>query len=205
MIALNEDDGVDETSSEPHGLGSNPSDDDDGVDVTSSEPPRLGSIPSEPRLSTSIVIDLDDDNRFFEILSEPPRLSSGLSTSSVIDINDKDGINDTSSKAPGRGFCLSSLIDDGIRTAPGEQYKKIRDFEILQGCEDGINETLPSNPPGLGSYLLTSIDDRIETAPGWGAVHADSRFQDVSGQFLQSHSRSCACVKRSSWFYSSTD
>jgi hypothetical protein len=35
-------------------------DDDDGIDETSSEHPELGSIPSEPRRSTSIVIDLDN-------------------------------------------------------------------------------------------------------------------------------------------------
>ena len=88
--------------------------------MTSSEPSGLSSIPSKPCLSTSIVIDLDgDDDGLFEIPSEPPGLSSGLSTSTVIDIGNKDGIDDTSSNSPGRGFCLSSSIDNGIGTAPG--------------------------------------------------------------------------------------
>ena len=58
--------------------------------VIDSEPPGLGS-----RLSTSIVIDLDDDNGINEVPSEPPGLSSRVSTSvdsSVIDLDEDNGI-----------------------------------------------------------------------------------------------------------------
>ena len=32
----------------------------------------------------------------------------------------------------GLGFRLSSSIDDGVGTAPGEQHKKIRAFEVMK-------------------------------------------------------------------------
>ena len=96
------------------------------VIMTWSEPPRLGSILSEYRLYTSsIVIDLDDDNGADdETSSEPPGLGltpiePRLSALIVIDLDDDDGIAAIPSKPPAHGSHLSSSIDDGIGTAPG--------------------------------------------------------------------------------------
>ena len=102
-------------------------DDDGGINVllVDDEPPGFGS--------TSIVIDLDDDDGTAVIPSQPPGLDSGLSTSIVIDLDGKDGIDETSREPPGHGSRLSSSIDDDIRTPPGEQHKNIRVFEIPRG------------------------------------------------------------------------
>ena len=59
------------------------------------------------------------------ILSEPH-----LSTSNAIDLDADAGIAAIPSKPPGHGSHLSSSIDDGIRTVPGEQFKKTRGFEM---------------------------------------------------------------------------
>ena len=109
-------------------------------------------ITSEPRLPASIVIELDNDDGIFEIASEP---TGPGSATTVIGIDNNDGVdatwseppglgsildesiaNETWSESPGLGLIpseplLSSSIDNGIGTAPGEQHKKIRSFEIL--------------------------------------------------------------------------
>ena len=56
---------------------------------------------------------------------------------------------------------LSSSIDDGIGTAPGEQHKNIRSFEIPRGCENGIDETPPSRPPGHSFRVSATIEDGV--------------------------------------------
>jgi hypothetical protein len=109
------------------------SEDESIVVETWKEFPGLGLIPSEPRQSTSIVLDLDDDDGIFEIPSEPPDFGSRLSV----------------------------LIDDGIGTDPGEQYKQIRGFEIPRGYEDRIDEPPPSKPPGPRCRVSTSIEDGV--------------------------------------------
>ena len=78
--------------------------DEGGIDVIPSEPPGVGC-----RLSTSTVIDLDDEaDGIDDTSSEPPGFGSHVSTSSdnsnVIDL---DGI---SSEPPGLGFRLSTSI-----------------------------------------------------------------------------------------------
>ena len=65
---------------------------------TWSKPPGFGSILSEPRLYTSIVIDLgDEDDGIFDTRCEPPGLGS---TSIVIDLDEDDGADQTSSEPP---------------------------------------------------------------------------------------------------------
>jgi len=170
---MSEPPGVNGTWSEPHGLGPIPDE-----SITRSEPPGLGLIPSEPRLPTSIVIELDDDDDddgIFEIPSEPPGLLGSATT--VIGIDDNDGVNATWSEPPGLDSCLSSRIEDGIGTAPGEQHKKIRSF--------GSEPRLPA-----------SIHDCIETTPGehfkkargfemhrdsssWGALQASQELSTL--------------------------
>ena len=98
-----------------HGLGTVP---DESIVIETWSKPPVGSIPSEPRLSTSIVIDIDDDGAD-EPSSEPPGLGlilsePHLSTSIAIDLDDDDGIAAIPSEPPGHGSHLSSSIDDGI-------------------------------------------------------------------------------------------
>ena len=64
--------------------------DDDRVDATWSEPPGLGLIPSKPRLSTSTVLDFDDDDGTFKIPSEPPDGLGSHLPSSAGDLSERD-------------------------------------------------------------------------------------------------------------------
>jgi hypothetical protein len=178
-------------------------------------------IPSEPRLSTSIVIDLDDnDDGIFEIPSEPPGLGSA---SIVMDIDDDDGVDEIPSEPPrlasclstsiadgvvdhgtlseptGRDTCLmSSSIDDGIGTDPGEQYKQVRGFEIPRGYEaDGIDETPPSKPPGRSFCVSTSIEDDVIALDEDGGIEFlvadDSRVPTPYRRtYSTTHARECS-------------
>jgi hypothetical protein len=173
VLDLVEKDGVDESSSEPPGLGLIPSeprlststvldfDDDDGtfeipseppgLHATWSEPPGLGLIPSGPRLYD------DDDDGIFEISSEPPGLGYALI---VLDLVDKDGIDETLSEPPGRGTCLmSSSIDDGIGTDPGEQIKKMADdlFERDAFHDEGIGTTPGEQIKKMPDHGITPV------------------------------------------------
>ena len=178
--------------------------DDDRVDATWNEPPELGLIPSKPLLPTSIVIALDNDDGIFESPSEPPGLGSAAT---VIGINKDDGVDETSSKPPGLGSIpdepiviktwndppglglipseplLSSSIDDGIGTAPGEQHKKIRDFEI--------DDTVSSEQASWTWLLPVFFDWRWHWDISWGAAQEGLRFRRAPGQLiLGSSSRS---------------
>ena len=156
----------------------------DGIVETSSEPPGLGSIPSEPRLPTSIAIDLNDEEGIFETPSEPPGLGPipndpRLSTSIVIDFDDDDGIFETPSKPPGLGSCLSTSIDDaviglddGLFTSDPLDGEKLTKFKCLLGEDefegikeildgDGIFETASEPPAGLGPI---SNEPRLSTS-----------------------------------------
>ena len=168
-----DDDGVDVTWSEPPGLGSIPYE--TIVIKAWSESPGLGLIPSEPRLSTSTVLDFDnddgtfeipseppglhatwsepprlglipsepclyddDDNRIFDIMSEPPGLGYALI---VLDLVEKDGIDESSSEPLGLGLIpseprLCEDDDDGIfeiTSEPREQIKKMADDHFERG------------------------------------------------------------------------
>ena len=162
IIDLYEEGGIDVIPSEPAEAGYRLStsividldDEEDGIDGTPSEPPGLGSPPVSTSSDNGSVIDLDDipsdpfglgsrlsTSIVIETWSEPPGLGSiarehRLSPSIVIDLDDDYGIAGAiPSEPPGHGSPLSSSID-GIGTAPGEQYKKIRVFQTPRANED---------------------------------------------------------------------
>jgi hypothetical protein len=160
VIGIHGDDGDDATWSNDPGLGSIP--DESIVIKTWSEPADgLGLIPSEPCLSTSI-----DDGM---IPNEPPELGPRLSTSIVIDLDNDDGIDEIPSEPPGLGSRLSTLIgngvidlgdNDGINVIPSEPpefgSRLSTSIVIDLDKEDRIDET-PNEPPGLCSRLSASI------------------------------------------------
>ena len=108
--------------------------------MTWSEPhPGLGSIPSEPRLSTSIVIDLDHDDGIFETPCEPSGIGSTLI---AINLDDDDGADETLSESPGLG------------SIPSEH--RLSTSTVIDLDDDNGADESSSEPTGLGLMPFAS-------------------------------------------------
>ena len=121
--------------------------------MTSSKPPGLGSIRSEPRLmSTLIVIDLvdEDDNEFFEILSEPPGIGSGLISS--------EPLLSTSLTSHGENFVADISVLKKFKYLFGEA-------EFEDSLNDNGVDVASTVPPGLGPIPDESIVIEIRSEP----------------------------------------
>ena len=171
------------------GLGPIP--DESIVMDTWSKPPGLCLIPS---------LDLDHNDRVFQITIEPPRLSS---PSIVIGIDDDDGAEATWSEPLGLGPISDESIVIEIPSEPpglcsipsehplstliashGEIFVADIDIDLTLSVPPGLGSIMDepiviktwSKPPGLASRASTSIDDGID-----GTARPGEQYKKIRG------------------------